>query len=77
MYSRFAIPVRPEEAQLRIVSDGDYDLMDSYYFSWNYRPVYYLTLGDQYGMGWGPALCVDCIAAGGHQNKPSFWDEDL
>ena len=77
MYSRFAIPVRPEEAQLRIVGDGDYDLMDSYYFSWNYRPVYYLTLGDQYGMGWGPARCVDCIAAGGHQNKPSFWDEDL
>lgn len=77
LYSQFLRPVRPDESQLKIIPDGDEELMDAFYYNWNYLPVYYLTQGDQYGMGWGPRRCVDCRAAGGNQSEPPFWNEDL
>ena len=77
LYSQFLRPVRPDESKMLIVQDGDTTRMDTYYFNNNYRPVNYITRGDEYGMGWAPLRCVDCIAAGGNQSKPTYWDDDL
>lgn len=51
------------------------DDMPHYYYDLNYRPVKYVQSEDGTYMGWGPARCIDCIAAGGTQEKPDFWDE--
>ena len=48
--------------------------MPSYYFM-GYRPVKDIIRGEESGIGWGPERCINCIVAGGTQEKPDFWDD--
>ena len=48
--------------------------MPAYYFM-GYRPVKDIVREDGAGIGWGPERCINCIVAGGTQEKPDFWDD--
>lgn len=49
--------------------------MPYYYNTLNYRPVKDITRDEVKGVGWGPERCINCIVAGGTQEKPDFWDD--
>lgn len=48
--------------------------MPEFYYDMNYRPIKYTTIDDNYVVGWGPHRCINCLEAGGTQEKPEFWD---
>ena len=48
--------------------------MPEYYYDMNYRPIKYATIDENYVVGWGPHRCINCLEAGGTQEKPAFWD---
>lgn len=50
--------------------------MPVYYYDMNYRPIKYVTMEDRQVVGWGPHRCINCLEAGGTQEKPAFWDDD-
>lgn len=52
------------------------DEMPQYYYNNNYRPVNYVTIDGTTDMGWTHHRCINCIEAGGTQEKPSFWEEE-
>lgn len=45
------------------------------YYQMGYRPVDYYTINDETGMAWAPERCINCIAAGGTQEKPEWWED--
>lgn len=49
--------------------------METWYYNKNYRPAYYVTIGDVIDMGWVPHRCINCIEAGGTQTRPDFWED--
>ena len=52
-----------------------FDDFPRYYNEMNYRPILTISTDTGSGIGWGPLRCIDCIAAGGTQEKPDFWEE--
>lgn len=50
--------------------------MESYYYDLNYRPIHKIKVEDREVVGWGPHRCINCLEAGGTQEKPEFWDDD-
>ena len=50
--------------------------MPVYYYDMNYRPIKYVTMEDRQVVGWGPHRCINCLEAGGTQDKPAFWEDD-
>ena len=48
------------------------------FYSMGYMPLIANTLpesdADLGPYGWGPATCYDCVAAGGFQTQPDFWE---
>lgn len=59
---------------LVLVSEDD---MPTYYTNMGYRPAVYISNDEGSGYGWGHERCINCIVAGGTQQEPSFWDDDL
>lgn len=49
--------------------------MPVFYYDMNYRPIKKTTIDEKETIGWGPHRCINCIEAGGTQEKPDFWDE--
>jgi len=70
--SRYSQYRTPYEGYLGEVRWDDYP---EFYYGMNYRPVkmVHSDLGDY--LGWGPIRCFDCIADGGTQEKPDFWED--
>lgn len=51
------------------------DDMPVYYYDYNYRPVMKTAFYDGVvDYGWAPHRCINCLEAGGTQEKPDFWD---
>ena len=69
--SRYLIWIKPDESMLVIVAEEDYDY---FYNKRNYRPVKSIIRDGESGIGWGPERCINCIVAGGTQDKPDFWE---
>ena len=45
------------------------------FYEMGYRPVKYVTTDQGSYLGWGLLRCIDCIADGGTQEKPDFWED--
>ena len=69
--SRYLKYIIPDESLLVIVQEEDYAY---YYNERGYRPVKKIVREEQSGVGWGPERCINCIVAGGTQDKPDFWE---
>ena len=69
--SRYLKYVAPDESLLVIVPEEEYPY---YYNDRGYRPVKNIVRDEQSGVGWGPERCINCIVAGGTQEKPDFWE---
>ena len=48
--------------------------MPHYYYDLGFRPIEYLQVEGVWQMAWGSERCINCIVAGGTQEKPDFWD---
>lgn len=46
------------------------------YYNMGYRPVDYYNINGEFGMAWAPERCIDCIAAGGTQVRPEWWEDN-
>ena len=68
-----------ELAYPRALAQGQGDLGWPEYYRMGYMPVEENSLPDpdpNFGpYGWASAECYDCIAAGGTQERPDFWEE--
>ena len=71
MNAEYLIAVYPDESTFVIPGPADYERL---YNVSNYRPIKDVTIDEKSGVGWGPERCINCIAAGGTQEKPSFWE---
>ena len=49
--------------------------MPIFYYEMDFRPVKYVVTDEDSFIGWGHLRCFDCIADGGTQVKPDFWDD--
>ena len=45
------------------------------YYERGWYPVDDMNVDDQFGIAWGPLRCINCIAAGGTQERPDFWED--
>ncbi len=50
------------------------DQMFDLYYNVDYRPIQYVTVDDVEKVGWAHESCINCIAAGGTQERPDFWE---
>ena len=47
-----------------------------YYYDYNFRPVKKMTFADGVtDIGWAHHRCINCLEAGGTQERPDFWDD--
>ena len=69
--SRYSQYMDPDERMLGEVPAEDW--ADTY--EMGYRPVKYIQSDWGPYLGWGPMRCIDCIADGGTQEKPDFWED--
>ena len=73
---RFYTYVEPSTASLYL-PDSPANYREDY--ENGFYPIDYMSLpskdgeGDAEGIYWGPLRCIDCVAAGGTLEKPSFW----
>ncbi|MBP5690107.1 MAG: DUF4249 domain-containing protein [Bacteroidales bacterium] len=67
---RYYIAPKEDLGKLYFVSPDQYDY---YYNTVNARPVKYVTIDGVFDVGWGAHRCINCIEAGGTQEKPDFW----
>ena len=69
--SRYLINTRPNEASLHAVTLEE---MPYLYYEQGERPIANIHVdGMGTTVGWGPERCINCVLAGGYQQKPSFW----
>jgi len=45
------------------------------YYNKGWYPVDDMSVDGEVGVAWGPLRCINCIAAGGTQTKPDFWED--
>lgn len=45
------------------------------FYEMGYRPVKYVSTEQGTYLGWGQLRCIDCIADGGTQEKPDYWED--
>ena len=45
------------------------------YYEMGWHPVDDMMIDGINGVAWGPMRCMDCIAAGGTQERPDFWED--
>ena len=70
-YSKYKDP--EDNAMLGILERKDWAM---FYHEMGYRPVKYIQDSEgNTGMGWGLLRCIDCIADGGTQEKPDYWED--
>lgn len=69
--TEYMIETYPDDNTLVLPSPEDYETL--YYVS-GYRPVKSVNRDEGSGIGWGHERCINCIVAGGTQEKPSFWE---
>ena len=72
MGASYLLPRKPDESILTLLTPDQYPY---YYNTLNYRPVKDINRDSGSGVGWGPERCINCIVAGGTQEKPDFWDD--
>lgn len=46
------------------------------YYEMNFRPITDALVDNESVIGWGPHRCINCLEAGGTQEKPVFWDNE-
>ena len=63
---------RPPSVTYEQVARAD---MEEYYYQRNYRPVTYVNFDSGSDMGWAHHRCINCIEAGGTQERPDFWED--
>lgn len=49
--------------------------MPQFYYQNNYRPAVMVDFEDGADIGWVHHRCINCIEAGGTQERPSFWED--
>lgn len=67
---RYYIAPAENLSKLYFVAPEQYEY---YYYTINARPVKYVTLDGVFDVGWGAHRCINCIEAGGTQDRPDFW----
>lgn len=72
MDGRYLIGSEPSTVSFVIPGAEEYEF---YYYDMNYRPIMDYQTEEQSGIGWGPSRCINCIDAGGTQERPSFWED--
>jgi len=72
MGNEFLWETAPDESILRTVEQEE---MDYYYYNKNYRPVKYVATENGRGVGWAPHRCINCLEAGGSQERPPYWED--
>lgn len=72
MDEMFYISTRPNTGSFLIPSPVDYENL---YYKMNYRPVMEMSIDERRGIAWGPHRCINCLEAGGTQEKPDFWED--
>lgn len=72
--SRFSRYKNPEDTPAlgEVTSRED---MPIFYYEMDFRPVKSVVTDEDSFIGWGHLRCFDCIADGGTQVKPDFWDD--
>lgn len=72
MYGTYYIHHEPYYEFVKVTQDK----MPLYYNYMNFRPVKDVrTEEDGDFIGWAPHSCINCIEAGGYQEKPDFWED--
>jgi len=70
--SRFLKRVSPMADFVKVSQEE----MPKYYEEMNYRPVIMAAFDDGADVGWLPHRCINCIEAGGTQERPDFWEDE-
>lgn len=70
---RYLRLIKRDESMMLEVTE---DMMPKYYDELNYRPIHKIMIEDREIIGWGPHRCINCLEAGGTQDKPAFWEDD-
>ena len=66
---------RPSNPVVEYVQVAPEDF-ETFYYIYNYRPVKKMAFYDGViDIGWAPHRCINCLEAGGTQEKPDYWDE--
>ena len=63
---------RPPSVSYEKVAPADFQW---FYFTNNYRPATLVNFEDGEDIGWVPHRCINCIEAGGTQERPSYWED--
>lgn len=87
----FGLVLAAEVAEKRAFMDGRYlrverqdnsfmlapehDQLATFYYDMNYRPIMTTVIDGMQVIGWGPHRCINCLEAGGTQERPSFWND--
>jgi hypothetical protein len=69
--SQYLITRQPSYPKRFIEEKSDFT---RFYYDMKYRPIEYVDVEGVPAMAWGPERCINCIVAGGTQQKPDFWD---
>lgn len=67
--STYYIPRTPNVNFMNVIQED----MPTFYYELNYRPVKRVMIEDEMVVGWAAHRCINCIEAGGTQEKPDYW----
>ena len=75
MDGRYLKLERQDDSFMIAPDPTDPDQLPLFYYNMNYRPIKTTVIDDQQVIGWGPHRCINCLEAGGTQERPSFWND--
>ena len=76
MNSEF-LRVERQDDSFMLAPDPKYpEQLPLFYYDMNYRPIKMTVIEGTPVIGWGPHRCINCLEAGGTQERPSFWNDE-